>query len=636
MRCCCCVVFFRILILVAAVLQLDPVLALLAAPSSSSSRQHHADPVVVGQVILTTRKIRNCGSNVTKCFELLHQLSESQHLSSSPATTSFTAEERRVYAPSRALTPKDESESHRSGTILEPAYLEALTVINQAQKQRKENPDHLLQRALDLFEICPTEPMRSRTISMCGQHGSPGAAGVETALKLLYHQGDQLRNVASVNAALAVCAQAKQWRQALHVLHRHQDAVVASNVSTLTCNIVLTAMERAQQGNAAVDLLQRMLLVNDDTNFNRKYRLGSPDRSSFHRVMNALIMSAPHRNAGTKVQQHDKSQVDAAYNLVGTMVTHSVPPNNSTWDLLVSAYGRANDWDMVAAVDNLRASASFNKGATAFRNAMQLRESWRRRIDTSNRQNAANLNLHWESNRHGMKKVGNGKFAYWELASYSGSVSSNISLIVALQPHRNPSKNGIKILLIDGEKRKLGFLLMINSAKDNTSTLLGVYLNPSIRKYGLSKVILALWMDLCRRADISTRTGVINKPLLALVLQETFGFVPESRRKQGVLVEISPGTDGSNTVELYAPSLKSLQGVFGAWDLQRDCIRLTSCAPDPRGRSCRVGTTLMPAAEPGSVVEAVAHELVDRANGRRLCYRSEDIPWRRIFLGSQA
>ena len=317
-----------------------------------------------------------------------------------------------------------------------------------------------------------------------------------------------------------------------------------------------------------------------------------------------------------------------------------MPPNNATWDLLVSAYGRANDWDMAACIDNLRAASFNNDASTAFRNATELRNSFGPRIDTrtSSRQNAANLNLHWENDQHGMKKVGKGKFAHWEIASYSDPVSSNISLIVALQPHRNPSKNGIKLLLIDRDNypRKLGFLLMINSAKDNTSTLLGVYLNPSVRKYGFSKVILALWIDLCRRARISSRTGVINKPLLALVLQRTFGFVPETRQRPGVLVEISPGTNRSSTIELYAPSLKSLQGVFGSWDLEREHIRLVSCAPVPRGRSCRVGTTLMLAAEPSwVVVDAVAKELVDR-NGRGLRYRSEDMPWRSIFLGSQA
>jgi hypothetical protein len=42
--------------------------------------------------------------------------------------------------------------------------------------------------------------------------------------------------------------------------------------------------------------------------------------------------------------------------------------------------------------------------------------------------------------------VGKGKVAHWDFATYE---EDDIALTVALQPHRNPSKNGTKLLLFD-------------------------------------------------------------------------------------------------------------------------------------------------------------------------------------------
>ena len=167
--------------------------------------------------------------------------------------------------------------------------------------------------------------------------------------------------------------------------------------------------------------------------------------------------------------------------------------------------------------------------------------------------------------------------------------------------------------------------------------MLGLFLDHNIRKQGLSKILIAIWLDLCVRAGVTPRTGVIHKPLLALVLQHSFGFRPRQDglggTQKGVLVEISPGSDGS-TVLLYAPFLKSLQGAFAFWDLKRENIRLLQESPHPRGRMCHVGTKLTVGDE--DVTELVERHLAGKTGTGSLVYNSMDTCWRQVLLGNRA
>uniref|UniRef100_A0A7S1Y3U6 Uncharacterized protein n=1 Tax=Grammatophora oceanica TaxID=210454 RepID=A0A7S1Y3U6_9STRA len=163
----------------------------------------------------------------------------------------------------------------------------------------------------------------------------------------------------------------------------------------------------------------------------------------------------------------------------------------------------------------------------------------------------------------------------------------------------------MKILLLDSDGKRIGFLLMINSWKNDekattTSTLLGAYIDPSRRKGGLAKVLLGIWMSICMDAgDIHLRTVVMRKPLLCLVLQHTFGFQPEANG--GVEVEISrrggrKDTDhGHDEILLYAPNSKTLQGgLFSARDLSRQGITLIDRPTNPRGKLVKVHCKFSP------------------------------------------
>ena len=84
----------------------------------------------------------------------------------------------------------------------------------------------------------------------------------------------------------------------------------------------------------------------------------------------------------------------------------------------------------------------------------------------------------------------------------------------------------------------------------------GMYVDPPLRGARLAAAFAATWLTLCLRSNAALRTGVINKPLLALTLQRRFGLVPGG--KGGVAVEVTAGRDGGSV--LYPFSSRSLEG----------------------------------------------------------------------------
>ena len=170
-----------------------------------------------------------------------------------------------------------------------------------------------------------------------------------------------------------------------------------------------------------------------------------------------------------------------------------------------------------------------------------------------------------------------------------------------MHPHRNPAQNGIKLLLVEKDT-KIGFLLMKNTPTE--SSLLGVFLDPSQRQRGLSKIFLALWMQLCLDAGISPVTGVMNKPLLCLNLQHTFGYTP-APRNQGVSVEISASGDADGQIIMYSPTGKTIEGAFSPADKLREGLVFVSIAPEPRGRTVHIKSCLLPPPDLISKVEQV-------------------------------
>jgi len=224
---------------------------------------------------------------------------------------------------------------------------------------------------------------------------------------------------------------------------------------------------------------------------------------------------------------------------------------------------------------------------------------------------------------------------YWEIGQYT---SKYANVTVALQPHRNPSKNGIKLLFFVADQKtkepiKVGFLLMINSPEPGTGTskFLGMFLDPSLRGGGLSKICLAIWMHFCLEAKIKPVTGIMNKPLLCLVLQHKFGWVPIDKR-QGVDAEISTGDGGS--VVLYSSRTRSLLGAFSPSDLKHQNIVLSQVPPDPRGRTTRIRAALEPPKDDYDEFQRLVNHILFDTNGEAdFTYEISSRDIRRAMLG---
>jgi pentatricopeptide repeat protein len=337
---------------------------------------------------------------------------------------------------------------------------------------------------------------------------------------------------ASYNAAIAACGQAGAWEQASQVL----DKMPTSIVSQLTCHAVLTAFSKKKRGDEAVQLLRRL---QSSTN---GWTDVVPNKITYHIVIQAVV-----RQGDLKCAQSLLAECRDV-----------MEPSPVTIDIVVAALGKVHQWDAARDVEGSQKSS-----VDYFRP--------------------------WET----LTKVGKGKFAYWDLGAYR--MIDGAVVTVALQPNRNPRKNGMRLILVNEEGIKLGFLLMINQYQgDNqqaTSSLLGLRVEEYFRGRGLAKIFLAIWMQCCIDAGIRPVTGIIHKPLLALVLQHTFQFQPSG----GVVCTACPG-ETPNTIRLFSNVAKSLEGVFSPWDLQTQRVILSDTAF--KGREIRVGATWVAPEQP--------------------------------------
>ncbi|GAX21909.1 hypothetical protein FisN_30Hh112 [Fistulifera solaris] len=173
-------------------------------------------------------------------------------------------------------------------------------------------------------------------------------------------------------------------------------------------------------------------------------------------------------------------------------------------------------------------------------------------------------------------------------------VATHGPFILTAQPNRR-SHTDLRLILwsTSHPRQKIGYMLLTTTeSKDTlttTSSLMGVYLDPQYRQHGLSKLFINAWIQLCRKAQLVPRTELIRKPLLCLVLQHSFGFVPDDT--EGVDIEIYPPQreDAStNQIRVYSPT-RCLEGIFSPWDVQREQLHL--CVQRPlktKGRIVRV------------------------------------------------
>lgn len=443
-------------------------------------------------------------------------------------------------------------------------FIEALRVCGKSQR-----PDLVL----DLYQQHPSEACRTMAISVLG-----ACQRLENALALLSYGNNA--SCASYNAAIAACGKAKDWKRAISV---YEEVMPSKLISTLTCNVMLSTLAKCRQGVEASRILSN---IPSHT---------APDRRSYQYLVSAMVRSDMLDDA-TKLLE--KMQRD---NEIGES-SLAIQPTEAMYDMVIAAYSKISNWEGIKRVEQIRNPNSAVEGDVRDLYSFQR----------------------WE----GLTKVGKGKEAYWEVATHLP-----LNITIGVQPNRNPMKNGIRLLFYenyngdgDWKRRKLAFLLMKNS--ENQSSLLGMFLQDRRRGQGLSKICLGVWLWFCCQASIEPVTGIINKPLLSLLLQHRFMFVPE---RGGVEVEVTQDPDNPKTMLLYSPCKKSLEGAFSPWDVQNQNIRLLEQTPEPRGRRIHVRTAFN--APDSNELQALVQDILGK-KALECHLSSEEI--RHLYFGKKA
>ncbi|KAL3817088.1 hypothetical protein ACHAXA_009919 [Cyclostephanos tholiformis] len=210
------------------------------------------------------------------------------------------------------------------------------------------------------------------------------------------------------------------------------------------------------------------------------------------------------------------------------------------------------------------------------------------------------------------RKIGKGRECWWEIGRYSVSCSNDEnaafdaksrkrmrSIIIGIQPHRNPLCNGLSIVFHDETSRiKLGRILLRNASSRRPgkserqlepiyhSSLVGMEVNKTRRGEGLSKIFVAIWLHICLKINTYPRAAIINKPLISCVLMG-FKFMPQNGGSRVGLIRLKDNSiekdNDENTPQfgLYSPSAKSLQGLFSQRYLRMQNIAILDHPPSP-------------------------------------------------------
>jgi pentatricopeptide repeat protein len=422
--------------------------------------------------------------------------------------------------------------------------------------------------------------MTISVLGSCGEH--------LRAIDVLTDDGPcgQPPSAASYNAALAACGKAKDWKRAL-ALYEHQ--IPADCISVLTTNALLTVLANNQQGLLSLSILKKIMDETDDsgvppgTVVDHHHKI---DAGTVHLVVSALVRSGNLAEAQTVLQ-------DIRQNT-------NITIKDAVYDLLISAYSRKSDWNGIEQVENIRSGKFATAAAAAATTTTTTTTTSTSTVSVEEKYRF----VHWE----GLEtKIGGN---CWVVGNLVLPNNPSMNVTVGVHPNRNAAKNGIQLVFFETvhsggddsvtskvRHKKLGFLLMQNS--DHHSSLLGMFLKPTERGGGFAKYCLAIWIWFCLRASIRPVTGIIRKPLLALILQHSFGFVPVDSSSaegedavNGVLVEVCRDADDPDAVILYSSSRKSLHGAFSSRELESQNIRLVPHAPSVRGRMVRIGCKL--------------------------------------------
>ena len=149
---------------------------------------------------------------------------------------------------------------------------------------------------------------------------------------------------------------------------------------------------------------------------------------------------------------------------------------------------------------------------------------------------------------------------------------------IALERDKNPEINAVNMFFVlDGVKKrgkgkKIGFLLC--RVCSNSLSFRGMHIHQTFRGFGLSRLFLATWIRFCRKIGFECRTEIIDKPLLALALQN-LGFVPDV--SNGFEIEIQSTNDGM--IHVWSENDIRLRSAYSKSYCKKQNINILSSRP---------------------------------------------------------
>lgn len=374
----------------------------------------------------------------------------------------------------------------------------------------------------------------------------------------LYLLRDHITQVAQIQPGLQI------YHAALNTLGRHGSSEA---IRTLLNDMKDPAPDRMAY-QIVISSLAKCGKCLDATQFLHQMREKgfSPDVGVYNELLIGIARQAGRHQSGKNQEQDPISWHKLALEILHDIESQSdlaTSITDQTFNSIISACAKEKAWEAASAV------ASKASNSTTFN-------------DIGNSENDEQSSSYF-SNLDAFRKNGKGSDAWWEIAEYNCSLRT---ITVGIQPHRNPKLNGMSLVFyrddLKGNKMKVGRVLLKNDGIPSTeffsSSIIGMEVNAELRGEGLSKVLIAIWLDICLRTGCFPRAAVMNKPLIALVLSK-FGFIPDDGGTKCVLVRLDNTDDNDNTFGLYSPQ-KSLDGTLSHRVLRTQNIKLLRTLPD--------------------------------------------------------
>ncbi len=410
--------------------------------------------------------------------------------------------------------------------------------------------------------------MQSQSMSSYAERRQQNAVYSNLILHLLC---EHIPSVAQIQPGLQL------YHAALNALGRHGAHEAISSLlndmkdptpDRMAYQIAISSLAKCGKCLDATQLLQQMRLkgFSPDIVCYNELLIGIARQAGGHQSRNNIDSGIVEQNPvswhklALEILQDIESQSDLAASIT-----------DQTYNSVIACCGKEKAWEAAASI------ASKASNYTIINN-----------IDSENDEQTSS----YFSNLDVFEKNGRGNDAWWRIGTYSSGTDR--SLIIGIQPHRNPKLNGMSLVFyrddLQGNRVKVGRVLLkndpITSTKFYYSSIIGMEVSTNMRGEGLSKVLIAIWLDICLQTAAYPRAAVMNKPLIALVLSK-FGFVPGDGGTKCVLVRLeNDGKDQNNPqlFGLYSPQRKSLDGAFSHRVLRTQNIKLLTSLPDSSGQ----------------------------------------------------